>query len=149
VRDLDAVFSALGSGTFLKRNPTIVVGVHNIVTSMELAGVKRFVYLSGGTVRATARISIRSARFCYRRSYINPTADQELNERMISERHLDWIIVRPPRLTNGAPTGKYRSGDDLRSNGFIPPISRADLADFILKQVEEDTQKADMRLPRA
>ncbi|HEY4047212.1 MAG TPA: NAD(P)H-binding protein [Acidobacteriaceae bacterium] len=79
----------------------------------------------------------------------NPTADHELNERMISESHLDWIIARPLRLTNGAPTGKYRSGDDLRSNGFIRTIPRADLADFILKQVEEDTQKADMRLPRA
>jgi len=58
---------------------------------------------------------------------------------MISQSHLDWIIMRPPMLTIGTRTGVYRSGEHLKANSVIPKISRADLADFMLKQLREGT----------
>jgi hypothetical protein len=47
--------------------------------------------------------------------------------------------VRPPRLTNAARRGSYRSGVDIRATSIIPRISRSDLADFMLRQLEDDT----------
>lgn len=51
---------------------------------------------------------------------------------------LDWVIVRPPRLTSGPYTGTYRSGEDVRERALLASISRADVADFMVKQFTDD-----------
>jgi putative NADH-flavin reductase len=58
---------------------------------------------------------------------------------MIRQSYLDWIIVRPPALTDGPRTGIYRSGVHLAVTTLIPQISRADVADFMLDQLSNDT----------
>jgi putative NADH-flavin reductase len=64
--------------------------------------------------------------------------DKENQDALIRNSDLDWINVCPPWLTNGPHTGVYRAGVDLR-----PPIhariSRADVADFMLKQLIDTT----------
>jgi uncharacterized protein YbjT (DUF2867 family) len=57
-------------------------------------------------------------------------------ERIVSASGLDWTIARPPRLTNGVLTRAYGVAD-----GRMPPaarltISRADVADFLLDELE-------------
>ena len=69
----------------------------------------------------------------------NVVADHDTKERVIRQSTLDWVIVRPPRLTNGARRGSYRSGVDVRATSVVPRISRADLAEFMLRQFTEDT----------
>jgi putative NADH-flavin reductase len=66
-------------------------------------------------------------------------ADHSAKERIIRGSSLEWVIVRPPRLTNGARRGSYRSGVDVRAISVVPRISRADVADFMLRQLGEDT----------
>lgn len=106
---------------------------------MEAEGIKRFLYLSADAVKAS-REDVNPVRKVLLSVILhNPTADHELNESMIQQSYLDWTIVRPPRLTNGVRTGKYRSGEHLKSANFIPQISRADLAHFMLKQLTETT----------
>jgi putative NADH-flavin reductase len=58
-------------------------------------------------------------------------ADLALMEDVLRDSNLDWTIFRPPRLTNGPLTGKYRTalGQNLRG-GFL--ISRADVAHSML-----------------
>ncbi len=49
---------------------------------------------------------------------------------------LDWIIVRPVILTSGSKTGRYKvlvNPKDWRSG----TVSRADVADFLVKQVQD------------
>jgi putative NADH-flavin reductase len=48
---------------------------------------------------------------------------------------LEWTIVRVPRLTDGERKGNYRVGKVGVDDG--PSISRADVADFMLKQVTD------------
>ena len=56
-------------------------------------------------------------------------------ERVFGESQLDWIIVRPPELTDKLYMGKYRTREGhLPHFGFS--ISRADVADFMIKAVE-------------
>ena len=48
---------------------------------------------------------------------------------------LDWTMVMPPMLTNGPARGVYRiGGEALPRNGSR--ISRADVADFMMLQID-------------
>ena len=58
---------------------------------------------------------------------------------IIQRSTLDWVIVRPPRLTNARRTGTYRSGEDIQATLVVPRVSRADLAEFMLRQLNGDT----------
>ena len=49
---------------------------------------------------------------------------------------LDWTIARPPRLTNGPLTRRYRVADGHQPGG-MPFVSRADVADFLLNELEQ------------
>jgi NAD(P)H-binding len=60
-------------------------------------------------------------------------------EAIIQQSSLEWVIVRPPRLTNGRRTGAYRTGTDVEATMVIPRVSRTDLSDFKLDQLAGDT----------
>jgi putative NADH-flavin reductase len=93
------------------------------------------------------RVVVESVAFLFRDSIVPPAyllgrllfpgiiADASAMERVFGESELDWTIVRPPRLTDKPYTGKYRVREShLPRFGFT--ISRADVADFMLKAVE-------------
>jgi putative ABC transport system substrate-binding protein len=63
--------------------------------------------------------------------------DKDVQERIVRGSKLDWVIVRPVILTNGPKTNAYRALVDPRgwTCGFI---SRADVADFLVKQIDDD-----------
>jgi len=60
-----------------------------------------------------------------------------VQERIVRNSKLDWVIVRPVILTDGPRTRAYRALVDPRAWtwGFI---SRADVADFLTKQIDDD-----------
>ena len=47
------------------------------------------------------------------------------------------LIVRPGALTNGPRTGKYRAGFPVNDKSIAGSISRADTADFMLRQLTD------------
>jgi hypothetical protein len=65
--------------------------------------------------------------------------DKELAERYIVESSLDWTIVRPGQLTNGKKRGVYREGLNVGNWFSSVSISRADVADFMLKQLTDNS----------
>lgn len=64
--------------------------------------------------------------------------DKDREEAIIKASNANWLIVRPGMLTNGPHTGKYRVLTDMH-NVTAGKISRADVADFILKQLANPT----------
>ncbi len=66
----------------------------------------------------------------------NIFADAKEMERTIASSNLDWTIARPPRLTNGPLTKRYRVADGRMPAGKLT-VSRADVADFLLHEVEK------------
>lgn len=60
---------------------------------------------------------------------------KEEQERLIRDSGLDWTIVRPGGLTDGPLTGAYRHG--LDKSVKAGRIHRADVADFVLKQLSD------------
>ncbi|HWU67630.1 MAG TPA: SDR family oxidoreductase [Stenotrophobium sp.] len=135
VSGTDAVASALGSGNSLGSDQALIDGVQNIVRAMEHAGVRRFVYLSMLGVGGSGRQLGFLDRYIVLPLLLrNVMKDHARKEALIQQSTLDWVIVRPPRLTNGPYTGRYRSGEDVREKTLLASISRADVADFMVKQ---------------
>ncbi|HEX8846928.1 MAG TPA: SDR family oxidoreductase [Pyrinomonadaceae bacterium] len=71
--------------------------------------------------------------------------DKDRQEMIVRESGLDWVIVRPAVLTNGPRTGKYRVLTDLKGVK-AGKISRADVADFILREASEMKYKGETPL---
>ena len=149
VANQDAVISTLGVATPLKHDPVVVRGVRNVITSMQQQGVRRFIYLSFIGVeesRSAAGFVLRHiAQLPLRREI----ADHESKEALVKESTLDWTIVRAPKLTNAARTGKFRSGVDIVATSMLPTLPRADVADFLVSQASDATfvKKAARLLP--
>jgi putative NADH-flavin reductase len=61
--------------------------------------------------------------------------DHEMQEKHVTGSTLDYTIVRPSAFTDGEVTGAYKVGFDSKAKGLSLKIARADVADFILKQV--------------
>ena len=61
-------------------------------------------------------------------------ADKLAGEQIVRRSALEWTIVYPVLLTDGPRTGSYRVGERLELSGF-PKISRADVAEFMLKEL--------------
>ena len=136
----DAVVSTLGPRTLLKRVPALVAGIRNITRAMGSLGLRRLVYTSALGVGESKDDQNLVFRYFIRPVLLGRDyADHQENERTITESDLEWVIVRPARLVDRPRSGKYQVG--LRLAGAFPfgRIARADVADFILKQVEEPT----------
>jgi uncharacterized protein YbjT (DUF2867 family) len=65
-----------------------------------------------------------------------PYQDHERQERLVMDCDLDWVIARPGRLTNGPARSSYLTETEIKP---VPSsISRADVADFLVRAATED-----------
>jgi putative NADH-flavin reductase len=131
------VISALGVGTPLRHDPTVIDGVRTIARASEHASVERLVYMSfigvGDSRDAAGFLLKRLAATVLRQE----VADHEIKEAAVAESFVDWTIVRPPKLTNGRLTAAYRVGETIRARSPLPMMSRADVADFLVRQLTD------------
>jgi putative NADH-flavin reductase len=122
------------------RDASLSEGTKNIVRAMEKLGVRRFVCESSlGIGDSKGKLGLLYSVVLIPLLLRGIFADKEIQEKVIKESTLDWIIVRPGRLTNGPKRGTYRNGRDIGSKVISVSISRADVADFMLKQATEDS----------
>jgi putative NADH-flavin reductase len=66
--------------------------------------------------------------------------DKVKMEEIITNSDLNWTVVRPGRLLDGGLTEKYRIENTLFKGIKIGGINRADVADFLIKQAEKQTE---------
>lgn len=138
IKDTDAVASTPGSGNSLSSHPGLTGGIQNIVRAMIHAGTRRLVYMSMLGVAGSARqLGILDRYVMLPLLLRNVMNDHAREEAIIRQSTLDWVIVRPPRLTDGPYTGRYRSGEDIKERTLLASISRADVADFIVTQLTD------------
>ncbi len=67
-------------------------------------------------------------------------ADKTKMEEIITGSDLNWTVVRPGRLFDKELTEKYRVENKLFKGINIGGINRADVADFLIKQAENQTE---------
>jgi uncharacterized protein YbjT (DUF2867 family) len=140
VRGQDAVISALGHKRFFVPTRILSDGTRNIVSAMATHGVRRFVCeTSLGIGDSVGRMGIYYSLFvipCILPLYF---WDKTRQERVIAASNLEWVIVRPAVLTNAKMRGTYRYGRRMGSFLWTARIARGDVADFMLKQLTDDS----------
>jgi putative NADH-flavin reductase len=134
----EGILVAIGAGP--KRTTLREEGTRNIVEAMQSTGVKRLICLSSLGVGDSRTNLPFFTRYVVVGIFLRHAfADHERQEAVVGRSSLGWTIVRPPHLKDGPRTRAYRHGfstTDKRIKGWI---SRADVADFMLKQLVDDT----------
>jgi uncharacterized protein YbjT (DUF2867 family) len=138
---IDVVAQSLGvSGgpeSILKPTRLFSNATKILVTAMQEARVKRLICVTGfgaGDSRDRGGFLYSVAlHLLLGRIY----DDKDVQERIVRRSKLDWVIARPVILTSGPKTKAYRALVDPRdwTCGFI---SRANVADFLVKQIDND-----------
>jgi len=140
VEGTDVVLSALGARS-LRREDVLERAVPLIVAAMQETGVRRIVAL--GSAGAKADSMKRQATYqrwivhgiLYRTLLKWPVASQVAQWKILSQSGLDWTMVLPPMLTNGTGRGNCRVDSEALPRGAAH-IARADVADFMMQQIE-------------
>jgi putative NADH-flavin reductase len=134
----DAVLSTLGArgvGELFGTN-LITRTAEALVPSMEAGNVRRLIFLSALGVGESAAYAARVQRIVMGTLLRQISQDKAAGEDLIRRSKLDWTLVYPPSLSNGPLTEDYRAGKDLRVKATAK-ISRADVADFMLGQLDD------------
>ncbi len=139
VAGAEAVISVLGP---VSNKPVRLVsqGMDNLVAAMRRHGVQRLIQTAGAGVRDPRdRPTLVHAIFGGLVRLLSPNvlADMQGVVAKVRQSGLAWTVVRVPRLTDGPATGRVRVGFVGKDIG--PMLTRADLAEFLLKQVEDET----------
>ncbi|MDH3273522.1 MAG: SDR family oxidoreductase [Gammaproteobacteria bacterium] len=137
VPDHDAVLIALGAGS---KGQVRSTGTRNIIQAMQKSGTRRLVCLSTlgvGDSRDNLNFLWKYVMFgmLLRAAF----ADHVSQEDHVIRSGLDWTIVRPAAYTDGELTGDYCHGFPATEKGLKLKISRADVADFVLTQLADDS----------
>jgi len=141
LKDVEAVIQTLGVDISPRAifQPTTLFSQSTriLVDAMKEAGVKRLIAVTGlgaGDSRGHGGLLYDAVVFplLLKRVY----DDKDVQEWIIRSSGLDWTIVRPGLLTNRPATGQYRvltAPNDWR----FGVISRADVADFLVRQIDD------------
>lgn len=135
IRGQDVVVSALGRRRSFKSENLIRLSLQSIVSAMERNGVRRLIVVSAFGVGDSRRDVPLVPRIMHRLLLGDLFADKKAAEDDLRRSSVDWIVAYPVLLTDGPLTGRYRVGERLELSG-MPKISRADVAHFVLSQLE-------------
>ncbi|MGB3312620.1 MAG: SDR family oxidoreductase [Nodosilinea sp.] len=139
IQGQEVVVCVLGSGKQLS-GTVRSEGTRQIIQAMEETGVRRLICQSTlGAGDSWGNLNFYWKYVMFGLILRNVFADHEKQEDYVRQSQLDWTIVRPGAFLDGDRTGKYRHGFPGTDTSSQLKISRADIADFILKQLTDNT----------
>ena len=129
----DVVLCTLGAG---KKGGVRAPGTKNIIEGMKELGISRFICQT----TLGCGESVKNLNFIWKHIMFgwllkDAYKDHEQQEKFVKGSSLDWTIIRPAAFTDGALTGKYKSGFSADEKDISLKISRSDIADFTLKNL--------------
>ncbi|MDJ1497355.1 SDR family oxidoreductase [Cytophagaceae bacterium DM2B3-1] len=134
IRNQDAVLCAIGDGANGKVRAT---GTRHILDAMQKTGSKRFI------CQTTLGLGNSAGNLNFFWKYImfgwllkKAFQDHQIQERYIFDSSLDYTVVRPSAFTNGSVTNTYKVDFDGNYKKLSLKISRADVANFMLQQLQ-------------
>lgn len=138
VAGADAVISALGP-TDNKPTFTVSRGTALIIDAMEKHGVRRLVVSAGAGVEVSQddpQFINKVIGFLVRTFSKNVYEDMARTVEAVRNSNLAWTVVRVPMLTDDPAKGNVKVA--YVGKGMGARITRADMAEFMLQQVEDD-----------
>jgi len=136
IKGHDAVVVTLGAGM---KGGVRSIGTQHVINGMKHHGIHRLICLS----TLGAGNSSRYLNFFWK--YImfgillrNALADHEAQEVLVRDSELDWTIVRPAAFIDGPATDSYKHGFKAADEKLKLKVSRLDVANFMLKGLNND-----------
>ncbi|MDQ2997829.1 MAG: SDR family oxidoreductase [Chloroflexota bacterium] len=139
IAGVDGVVSVLGPAS---NAPTFEIskGMQHILAAMSKHGVQRLVISAGagvGDPNDAPKLIHKAINALLKLLSGNVYEDMKRTVATVRASDRDWVIVRVPRLTDDPKSGKLQVG--YVGKGMGMQIGRADMTDFMLKQLASDT----------
>lgn len=137
LQGVDVVIQALGirAADMFRPVELFSAATRVLVAQMQAQGVRRLIAVTGfGAGDSQSSIGLLQ-RLPFRLVFGHAYDDKSRQEQLIRDSGLDWTIARPGVLINGS-CGRYRVLEDRAQwrNGIV---ARADVADYLVRQVED------------
>ncbi|HSI50693.1 MAG TPA: SDR family oxidoreductase [Ideonella sp.] len=139
LKGIDAVVSALGTPASPFREVTLLsTATRSLVNAMQAEGITRLVCITGmGAGDSAGHGGFLFDRVIFPALLRKVYADKNRQEAVVRNSGLEWVLVRPSVLNDKATRPAVRALTDL--SGFHGgSIARADVASFVLDQVQSD-----------
>ncbi|MCB9644308.1 MAG: NAD(P)H-binding protein [Myxococcales bacterium] len=110
-----------------------------IIAAAQRKGVSRFYCQTGAMIggpryNANRTLPMRWMEKMWKRSAPEAAQDRLQQEERIRQSSLDWLLLKPPRLTDKSPS-QITVGPDIRV-GLLSQISRHAIATWLLQELE-------------
>ena len=90
----------------------------------------------GGAAYGAVKLSQKDADRI--EEHTGESVEEMTEEELVKNSGLDWTIIRAAAFTDGEKTGNYQHGISSAIKNLKLKISRADVADFTLKQLQSN-----------
>ncbi len=141
INGVDGVLVTLGASADMQADIVMEEGTKNIINAMKKYNVKRIIvqssYAMSGSEEGVAFMK-QMGMGDEQIAMVQPVLDDKAKqEDAIRDSGLEYTVVRPLMLNDESKTGSYRAGETLDVK-VGDNISRADVADFMLKELTEN-----------
>jgi len=137
IRGQEAVVVTLGAGAS-RRNKIRSQGTLNVIRAMQETGVRRLVVQSTlGAHESWSNLNFFWKHVMFGLLLAPAHRDHELQESLVRASGLDWTIVRPSAFTDGPATAQFAAGFGPEKRGLSLKIARADIAEFLKRQITD------------
>ena len=112
--------------------PFCAAATANVIAGMRTLEIERLVVQTGAMAAgddANLGPSYRRMRARYRERFHDLAVDRDAQERVVQESGLDWLLVRPPRIVPGGPTGRLKVAESARI-GLLAKARVGDLGEL-------------------
>lgn len=137
IKGHDAVMITLGSG--MSRSSLIrSTGTMTVIQGMQANGVERLICQSTlGAHESWGNLNFFWKRIMFGLLLRTIFQDHELQENLVRASGLKWTIVRPGAFTDGPATSGFKEDIKETDRNLTLKISRADVADFLARQLAD------------
>lgn len=137
VKDSEAVISVLGGG-FDGVDKTRSLGIKNIITQMNKAGIKRIVALGNLAVLDASQGTMIIDTPAYPAEFL-PVGREHVQALLyLKESDLNWTMVGAPNLLDEPATGKYLTAANHPPSPNAGKINAGNLALFMLSEISKN-----------
>ena len=136
VQGQDAVICTLGAGSDLSKTSVRTDGTVNIINGMKKNNVERLIVISAMGVGDSWDTLSLVNKIIFATLLKSSREDHEAQEAAVRDSGVDWTIIRPSGLTDTPCTGTYEVGEKISAT--TSKIARADVADLVLRELEQN-----------
>lgn len=141
IQNADAIIVTLGTGKNMKAT-TLFSDFAKLI--VEIQGESKidipFIFVTGFGAGESQNYVSWFVKMFLKYFLKDVYADKTKMEEIITNSDLNWTVVRPGRLLDKELTENYRIENKLFKRINISGINRADVADFLIKQAENQTE---------